>query len=139
MTADDVVASALRRLVSDDGAIHTATLPGPVTDAMQWIVDHCEHRCLHVAAADGLPPAALPKLCVTGVPMIFCTQATCVADCMQAVTLWRGVRVRDDCVMCGRQPTAFRTVFEDQAAGLSMVAWLCRDEVSKLASWVGLP
>ena len=142
MTAGERTAlEALKRATGDDGAIHTATLPAPVTDAMQTIVDRCEFRCLHVAAGDGLPAAVVPKLAIRGVPGLWCSRPTCVADMAQHVAVWRGVRIDDRCVLCDRQPTVYRTstTFRDEAVDLTLVAWVCRACTGKLAAWVGLP
>lgn len=140
MTAgDDVALEAIKRATGDDDAVHVSTLPAPVTDAMQAVVDHCEFRCLHVAAGDDLPASAVPKLAIRGVPGLWCAQPVCVADAAAHVSTWRGLRVDDSCVLCNRQPTTFRTTFRDEAIDLTLVCWVCSRCTSSLAAWVGLP
>lgn len=139
MTArDDAAVDSLYRL-ADDGQIHAKHLPEPVTDRMQWVVDRVAFRCAHVAAAHDLPASALAKQAIAGVPGLWCSAPVCIADAAQTIQLWRGIKIDDSCVLCGRQPTAYRTVFTDEAIALSMVAWVCKACVPKLASWVGLP
>jgi hypothetical protein len=130
---------ALRRLADEDGRVETRTLPPAVTDRMQWVVDNAVEMCVHVQVARDLPSGALPKLCIQGVPLIYCTQPVCVFDATHRIKVWRGVQIDESCTLCGRQQTNHRTVFEDQAAGLSMVGFVCASCVERLAAWVGVP
>jgi hypothetical protein len=141
MSADDHAADALRRLADEDQRINTAHLPEAVTDRLQWIVDRVAWECEHVVAARDLPPAALPKIAIQGVPLVACaSDGLCNFDLLHRVQIWH-FKIDESCSLCGAPPwkTRWRTVFTDEAAGLSMVGFVCPGCVEKLAAWVGVP
>lgn len=139
MTERDVVAETLWARADDTGTVSGETLPERVRERMQHIVDHCQWACPHIANAGDLPPSALDKCCVSGAPAIACTTTLCVSEMHDVVRIW-GLPVDESCVLCGFRQTTYRTMFEDRAAGLSMVAWVCYACAGgELARWAAAP
>ena len=140
MTADERAVRTLRGLADDDGQIRTNHLPAPVTDRLQWVVDHCVHRCVHLALADDLPPAAIPKLCLQSVPIIVCAgNPICTVEMVQLVKSWRGLSLDTSCSLCGRLQTTHRIAWTDESVALTMIGFVCATCTGRLAALVGEP
>lgn len=89
----------------EHGVVSGDTLPAPVRDAMQQVVDSCEWVCGHVESAADLPAGVLARLCIAGAGAISCLQPTCILD-LHDVAYRQQAR---SCTLCGhRQLTGSR-------------------------------
>ena len=136
----DETLTALWDQADDDGQFHTETLPPAIVEHMQRLVDGAVGCCEHVAAAADLPPGVQDKLVVAGVPLVGCEgDVLCLMQLLDQARRHRLI-VDSTCVMCRTPIVAHLTRFRDDAAGLTLVAYLCercvRDE---LAAWAGVP